>query len=452
MTVYGYGENTPTAAALTNTWSRTACDVGNTLVLFVQHALTGSTIAITDNSGGTNVWTRLLTTNDLGATTQRNVDMWWCKPTVKITSITATASAAAIIIMTAEDLAGNTWTVRDSDTYFDSTRVCPPLTTVAGDTVLGAFAYNATTGGTSMITAMSSPWAFEGLNYISTVQLEQWKIPAGSTTSGSQLVTASGSPTMGAVYASLYVPSAQAANVAPTITAGSTVVMSSGTSTTITVQGNDSDGTISSFTPSILSNTMTTTPTFGTQTVTNAGTANASSSIPVNNLSPGDLSIRVIDTDDDGAVSATPATCRIVYTSTAPKVRSVTLNSVTMTSPTSGTPKDALNAWLANPSGVAAPVFQATSSPPASGAGVIVAYQPLDSALALLNFGHTWASDGSTSLTVYVDLKFGGVTRATKSLTITSTTPTFVGRDITSSESTAIGTDRSLPSVESRFA
>lgn len=243
-----------------------------------------------------------------------------------------------------------------------------------------------------------------------------------------------------------------AANTPPTVTAGATVTMSSGTTATITVQGNDTDGTISSFTPSVLTNSMTTTPTFGTQAVTNPGTANASSSIPVANLSPGDLSVSVIDTDNSGAVSATPAVCRIVYTSTSPKVRSVTLNGVTMTSPTSGTPKDALNAWLTNPATVAPPVFTATSSPPAAGAGVIVAYQPLDPALISPNFGHYWASDGSTALTVYVDLKFGGVTRATKSLTITSATAVFVGRDTTDAENTAIGSDRSLPSVESRFA
>lgn len=255
-----------------------------------------------------------------------------------------------------------------------------------------------------------------------------------------------------------YAAAAPPANAIPTVTAGATVTMTSGSTANITATGNDSDGTISSFSATLASTSSSTTPTIGTPVTTNAGTANASTAIPISNLTPGDHKFNVTDTDNSGATS-TPAVCRIVYTSLAPRVRSVTLNSVTMTSPTTGTAKDALNAWLANPynassnpSGVQAPVFQATTSPPASGAGVIVAYQPLDSASVAPNFGHYWASDGATSLTVYVDLKFGGVTRATQSLTTTSATPVFVGRNATSNENTAIGTDRSLPSVESRFA
>jgi len=236
------------------------------------------------------------------------------------------------------------------------------------------------------------------------------------------------------------------ANVIPTVTAGATVTMTSGSTANITATGSDSDGTISSFAGTLNSTSSTTTPTIGAPVVTGAGTANASVSIPISNLTPGDHKFNVTTTDNSGGVSA-PAVCRIVYTSLNPTRRSVTLNGVTMTTPASGAPVDALN------NQATVPVSFTTAGPPAAGAGVIEAFQPLDSASVPPNFGQYWAaSDAVTPITVYVDLKFNGATVATATATLTNTTPVFVGRNCTSAENTAIGADRSAPVVASRFS
>lgn len=236
------------------------------------------------------------------------------------------------------------------------------------------------------------------------------------------------------------------ANVIPTVTAGATVTMTSGTTANITATGNDTDGTISSFAATFNSTSSTTTPTIGAPVTTGAGSANASTTIPISTLTPGDHKFNVTDTDNSGAVSA-PAVCRILYTSLNPTRRSVTLNGVTMTTPGSGAPVDALN----NQASV--PVSFTTAGPPAAGAGVVEAFQPLDSASVAPNFGQYWAaSDTVTPITVYVDLKFNGATVATATATLTGTTPVLVGRTCTAAENTAIGADRSTPVVASRFS
>ena len=446
MTLYGYTKSAPQASATTLVYPR-SCDVGNTLVMGVLHHATGSTLTVADNSGGVNVWNKIQSTNDLGATAQRNVDLWWCKPTVAITSITITASASCFLLASAEDLAGNAWTVRNSNKYFDSTRVCPPITTVAGDALFFWGGYNATTGGTTQISSMAG-WTYEGENNYGTTQIEQWKIPTSASITGSQTVNPSGSPTLGAVYVA-FSPTAAPANAVPTITGGATVTMTSGTTATITYSGNDSDGTIASFQTTTVVSTAATPPTVGTPSYSNLGSANASVSFPVTGLSPGDHLFTDTDTDNAGGVSA-PGTTRIIYTALAPARKAVTLNGVTMTTPASGTAVAALN------NQATVPVVFTTASPPAAGATLVEDFQPLDTASVPPYFGQWWAaSDNVTPITVYVDLKFSGVTKATASATLTSTTPVFVGRNCTDVENASIGSgqlSRVAPTIAARFS
>jgi hypothetical protein len=248
-----------------------------------------------------------------------------------------------------------------------------------------------------------------------------------------------------------------AANAIPTITGGATATMTSGTTANITYTGNDSDGTIASFATPTVASSAPTPPTVGTPAYTGIGTASATVTFPITGLSNGDHVFSDTTTDNLGGVS-TVGTTRIIYTSTSPMRRSVTLSGVTMTSPSSGTALAALNAWQANPynattnpTGVAPPVF-VTAGPPGVGAGVTEVYQPY-AVGSTPNFYQSWAaSDAVTAIPIYVDLKMSGTTYATATATLNSTTPVNVGRACTTSENTAIGTDRSLPSVVSRFS
>jgi hypothetical protein len=246
-------------------------------------------------------------------------------------------------------------------------------------------------------------------------------------------------------------------NAIPTIAGGATATMTSGSTANITFTGNDSDGTIASFATPTVASSAPTPPTIGTPSYTGLGTASATVTFPVSGLSNGDHVFSDTTTDNSGGVS-TVGTTRIIYTSTSPMRRSVTLSGVTMTSPGSGTALAALNAWQANPynastnpTGVAPPVF-VTAGPPGAGAGVTEVYQPY-AVGSTPNFYQSWAaSDAVTPIPIYVDLKMGGTTYATATATLNSTSPVNVGRACTTSENTAIGTDRSLPSVVSRFS
>lgn len=252
------------------------------------------------------------------------------------------------------------------------------------------------------------------------------------------------------------------ANTPPAITAGATIVMTSGTTATVTFDATDT-GPISSFqTPTVVS-TADTAPTVGAPTLTGINTTHATASYPVSGLTPSDTTISTKAVDASGAASTVAASQRIIYTSVKPRARAVTLVGATMSSPASGTPLAAWNAWLANPydastnpSGVQPPVF-VTSSPPAANASVTVDYQPLDSANVAPDFGQSWAltPDNSASITVYVDLKFSGVVKATAVATLVSTIPVKVGRIASDTENTSIGSGavaRSQPTVAARFA
>lgn len=254
---------------------------------------------------------------------------------------------------------------------------------------------------------------------------------------------------------------AAAANAAPTVTAGATIVMTSGSTATAVFTANDSDGNIQSWeTPSVVS-TADVAPTVGTPVLTGMGTANATASYPISGLTNSDTTVYTRPIDNGGLPAAATVGARIIYTSKAPRARAVTLVGCTMTSPGSGTPKAAWNAWvddqaLATPTGIAAPEFT-TAAPPASTATVTVDYQPLDVANVPPTFSQSWClnPDTTTPATVYVDLKFSGVTVATASSQITTLTAVPVGRTLTTSENTAIGSGtlaRVAPTVASRFA
>lgn len=241
-------------------------------------------------------------------------------------------------------------------------------------------------------------------------------------------------------------PYVAGANVVPTVTAGATQTLTSGTTASVMFTADDTDGTIASFQTPTVTSSAATVPTVGAPTLTGIGTSHATATYPVSGLTNSDTTISNTATDNAGGVSAAVST-RVIRTSLNPTRRSVTLNGVTMTTPTSGNAVDALN----NQASV--PVSFTTAGPPAAGAGVVEAFQPLDSASVPPNFGQYWAaSDTVTPITVYVDLKFNGTTQATASATLTNTTPVFVGRNCTSAENTAIGADRSTPMVASRFS
>jgi hypothetical protein len=252
-------------------------------------------------------------------------------------------------------------------------------------------------------------------------------------------------------------------NVPPVITAGTVVVMSSGSTATVTFDATDS-GPISSFQTPVVVTTAATAPTVGAPTLAGIGTTHATASYPVSGLTPSDTTISTKAVDSSSAPSTVAAGARILYTSTTPLARAVTLVGCTMTSPGTGTPLAAWNAWLANPynastnpGGVQPPVFT-TASPPATTATVTVDYQPLDGANVPPSFSQSWSlSDNSAAVTLSVDLRFSGVTKATRSATLNSTAVVVVGATtgVTDPENTGIGSGavaRSQPSVVGRFA
>ena len=119
MTIYGYTKNVPGSQVTTKSWTR-SCDVGNTLVVVVQHQSTGNTVmTVNDNSSGTNVWTKSASTLDYTTpgTGQGVVDTWVCVPTVQITTINFSASAATYWVAQANDYAGS-YTVRNASKYY----------------------------------------------------------------------------------------------------------------------------------------------------------------------------------------------------------------------------------------------------------------------------------------------------------------------------------------------
>ncbi len=445
MALYGYTKNTPGSAATSVTWSR-SCDVGNTVVLVVQHQ-GSNTVTVTDSAS--NTWS--LAANAYAYSTpavaQELVDIWVCVPTVAVTSITATSvgSTATYWVLQAKDYAG-ALTVRSAAEYAGTVSGSPiNISAASGDILITSAAYYSGTAGTQGDSL--SGWTADGFNYFSTTASSMWEKTA--TTTATQGPTYSLAHAAGLVDVALY---SAATNPPPTITAGATVTMTAGTTGTVVFTASD-DVSVASFQTPTVSSTQDVAPTVGPPTLVGIGTATATATYPVTGLAPGDTSISTYAVDNVGAVSTSPATARIIYTSLTPTVRTSTLTGLTMTSPTSGTTTAALDAWLATPGTVAPPVF-VTANPPATGANVSVGWQPLD-ATGNPYFGLWWAitNDGTTIVptTVYVDLVEGTTVRATASAVISSYTPIFVGRSCTSAETATI-VDRTALFTAGRFA
>jgi hypothetical protein len=208
----GYTKNTPSGSPTSVTWSR-ACAVGNTLVLLAQHMGTNQ-ITVTDNSAGTNVWTKVAASFDATtpATSERRVDLYMCVPTVAITSVTAASvgATATFWVLQAKDYAG-ALTVRNSAKWFGGAGPQAGVAAAAGDQLVTGCAYAATTGGTDQVTVAG--WTLAGFNNISNVQSDLFELTAAST--GTITPSFSISATIGVVTAAL----TASAPTAPTVDA-----------------------------------------------------------------------------------------------------------------------------------------------------------------------------------------------------------------------------------------
>lgn len=255
-----------------------------------------------------------------------------------------------------------------------------------------------------------------------------------------------------------YIYPSAVTNVIPTVASDGVVTIAQGTTTaTITGFGDDTDGTISTFTcayrpgTGLNVSTMATTPTIGPVTITSgAGTAHATFSFAVSGLTDGRAFFDIYAVDNVGANSLV-GTARINKTELAPIRTGTTLVSITKITPTGGTNSGALNSQST------VPVLFETLSPPAVGSLFQEAFQPID-LNGDITFGQIWniKNDGTgiVPTTVWVDLKEGGINgtvRATATVSINSYTPTFVGRTTTPAETASI-TDRSNLAVVGRFA
>jgi hypothetical protein len=297
MTLYGYGKLAPGGSSTTKSWTR-ACDVGNTIVLIVQHQSTGNTVATVSDSAG-NTWTKAASTLDYSTpgTGQQVIDMWVCVPTTAITTINFSASAATYWVAQAKDYAGAN-TIRSAAKYVGSSGNVCAVTGTTGDTLILGVAYTATTGGTTE--ASLAGYTADGFNNISSTQSEMWEKTA--TTTGTQTPNVSITKTIGVVHAAIYTASA---NVAPSVSAGSTQTVVSGTAVSLTATATDSDGTVSTLTAAI---SGPTTPTL-TGTATGTGTASASLTQTATLSTPGVYTWTATATDNSGA--STPASTTI---------------------------------------------------------------------------------------------------------------------------------------------
>lgn len=426
------------------TWTR-SCAVGNTLVMFVQHSTSGVTnTAVTDTAG--NTWTKLQSTNDLSATSQRNIDLWICVPTTAITSITITSSAASAWVVSAEDFAG-ALTVQDSGKYFGTGHTLPAVNTIAGGIVAMCIGYSATTAGTQQLVA-ASPLVYEGLANLSFTQQESFVIGTGATTTGSYTPSITTNPTIGAVYVAF--GPVVGPNQPPTIT-GPGVVNVTGTTASLTFQGSDTDGTISSFACVHQSNTANTvvTPTIGPGVVTNPGTANASVTFPISGLTANAKYLfGSTATDNAGAVSATTV-ATVCVTRDAPDIRSVTVVGFTVVG--GGTALECIQAGIAQAAAGQPVTRYLESASPPGGASVTVTFQPATpSSLAKAFAFPVRAKDTTSTETATVTLKMNdSTTIATRGpFTLTTTAAACGGTTTTGtgSESAAI-TDHSKLSI-----
>jgi hypothetical protein len=234
---------------------------------------------------------------------------------------------------------------------------------------------------------------------------------------------------------------AASSNVPPTIT-GPSPLNITGPTGSITFQGNDTDGTISSFQCVHLGNTAptTVTPTVGTGVVSNPGTDHAFVTFPLAGMTAGaQYRYGATDTDDDGAVSA-QVVALVNVTSATPAIRpDVTTSGYTVVG--GGTAAQALSAGLPSSRYL-------QSAAPAAGSTGSVPVEPLPpGAVPVFFFVTGHASDGVTALTRTVRLWQGATKIAEKVGTINPTTDSTIGRNTTDAE-TALITDRAALRVD----
>jgi hypothetical protein len=424
MTLYGYAKLAPGGSSTTKSWTR-ACDVGNTIVLIVQHQSTGNTVATVSDSAG-NSWTKAASTLDYStpATAQQVVDMWVCVPTTAITTINFSASAATYWVAQAKDYAGAN-TIRSAAKYYGGTGSVCAVTATTGDSLILGFAYPAVAAGTA--DGSVGGYTSDGFNNIGTTTSEMWEKTA--TTTGTQTPNVSNPHTTGVVHAAIY----STTNTAPVVSVGAVQNVTTSTAT-LSATATD-DVAVASFSCTLLDSSGATAPSIGTGTVTNAGSASASVTYPITGLVPGVHRFNITATDG-GSPALTSATVigQINYTSTAPIYRSVTAATYTVVG--GGTALAAIQA--ATPS----TRYLNSSAPPGGGTGSI-AYQPLSPSPVPVPFSvQARASDAVTAVAITVYLKMGGTVIATRGPFTLTTSDASYGGTTTTGETTAI-TDRS---------